>query len=399
MLKQAEKFAKRYGRVGNLLRLWMLVVIPAFSSLCCSKADTKPSVGEMKAAAKAQADQTAQAFIRRDYPLAASKIYPQALKAIGGKQGMLQAIERDEKDMAAFGSVIQSVTVGDVTEILDSELEKFAIVPETLVLSVEGGTLKKASYLLAISGDGGLNWTFVDGAGLTKPLATLRRMIPNLPSELKLPKPIPAEFTAATLKTPSRVVARSPGVVRDADLFPKYLTPGKTGDEEDFVIGISPTGAGNEKVAPSSTAASLPTIVVDRADYKITLPLGSTVDPVDVSVDINHFTVANFPNGTSLMMVVLDDKSRAESAFRTTMDKYKEQMKDPVETTGDITIGRHAKSIIVTGGLNGKEFSIDGRMFTGKQKAFVAVSFYNKALAAETRQRVGQVLDSMVLKE
>ena len=60
------------------------------------------------------------------------------------------------------------------------------IVPQSLELRVPDGRAKVRSFLVGVSSDQGINWTFIDGnIGEDR----IRVIVPHLPREMRLPPP------------------------------------------------------------------------------------------------------------------------------------------------------------------------------------------------------------------
>lgn len=139
---------------------------------------------------------------------------------------------------------------------------------------------------------------------------------------------------------------------------------------------------------------------VDRADYKITLPAGSTVDKEDDEVDADHLTTINLPNDNTMIIVVLDDKERAQSAFGRMSDRYKAKVKDGVlRKSGSFIQPKPTRADTVTGRLNGVTISFDLGLIEGKQKAFIVVFTYTGPEKATTIAMVQKAMRTFVIKE
>ena len=109
------------------------------------------------------------------------------VKKLGGKDRMVATLRSAMQQMAAMGMTLRSASVGDVTQIKESQSQQFAIVPEFIDYTTGRGSMRMESFLLGISDDGGRNWTFIDGSGISSNPALLRELLPNLPADLVLP--------------------------------------------------------------------------------------------------------------------------------------------------------------------------------------------------------------------
>ena len=310
---------------------------------------------EMKAAAKAQANDCAQAFFRADYDAFAAKMYPKLLEMSGGKENLIRTLQDGRKQMQADGGDIRSATIGDVTQLKESKSEEFAIVPETLEITLREGTLTAESYMLGISDDGGRTWTFLDGAGLQRMGDSIHTILPNFPADLQLPKP----------KQPTFVAARNPA-------------------------------ASQPTTAPSAVA--LP-VEIERADFKVNVPRGGAISPPPAEVDADHYVYVTLPKGNVLIFLVVDDKADGENRFDDLMTFYAGKLKDPAVSASDLFDNRHGRGKSVTGTIATLPYTFEGGLFDGKNKAFIVVSSYPQSAAAENRTILRAVLDSFVIKE
>ncbi|HEV2915297.1 MAG TPA: hypothetical protein VGX92_18605 [Pyrinomonadaceae bacterium] len=136
---------------------------------------------------KAQAEELAEAFLRRDFYKVASLTYPKAVRLMGGRARMVAFLNRSMKQAEAENVRILSNTVGEPKEIIRVGRQLFAIIPATLKMKVPGGTLTGQSFLIGISNDDGENWTFVDSAGVTD-RARLKTLFPAAADKLKIPE-------------------------------------------------------------------------------------------------------------------------------------------------------------------------------------------------------------------
>ena len=137
---------------------------------------------------KEQAQEIADAMVRRDYPRLLDRTYPRVLELMGGRDVALAAIEREAKQFQTKDTGLVGVTVGEPREFVQVEKEGFAIVPTTMTIKVPEGTLVGEAFLLGISSDGGHNWTFVSSdAGAANP-KMLQSLFPAAADKLRIPE-------------------------------------------------------------------------------------------------------------------------------------------------------------------------------------------------------------------
>jgi hypothetical protein len=140
---------------------------------------------EVAEAARRDAHAMYEAFRKGKLDEFAAYTYPGLLKMAGGKQKMVEMLEKGLADMAKEGFRFVSGVVAPPTQVVKAGSELHALLPLKQVMSAPGGELNLAGHLLGISADGGKTWTFIDSAKLTA--ATVRQILPNYNPELKLP--------------------------------------------------------------------------------------------------------------------------------------------------------------------------------------------------------------------
>lgn len=126
-----------------------------------------------------------KAFTSRDYNTIADYTYPGILELVGGKVEMLKKLESDTKEMEAKGVKVISVTIGEPSDIYETEKEIQCILPQIITMEVPKGTMEAKSTLIAISSDNGKTWYFIDTSG--NDIETIRKMLPNVSPEINLP--------------------------------------------------------------------------------------------------------------------------------------------------------------------------------------------------------------------
>jgi hypothetical protein len=138
---------------------------------------------------------------------------------------------------------------------------------------------------------------------------------------------------------------------------------------------------------------------LDRADYKITLPEGATVDKPDDDIDADHMTTVNLPNGNAMIFIVVDDTQLVPDMLGKLTNKYKEKIKDAVVGKTDaFDQAKATKSVLVSGKLNGLRFSFAMGEFDRKQKALVVIFTYPQSEKAETTGIVRKALSTLTIK-
>ena len=140
----------------------------------------------LKTDLKALAEATAEALLRKDFNTVADFTYHKVVKLMGGRDETVSAIGQEMTKAERKGITLVSVTVGEPKEVKKFGKQLFSIVPTTLNMKVRDGTMVAQSFMIAVSEDGGKNWTFVDGA-IAVDKTTLRELFPYAANKLQLP--------------------------------------------------------------------------------------------------------------------------------------------------------------------------------------------------------------------
>jgi hypothetical protein len=135
---------------------------------------------------KAQAEETANAFARKDFNTIVDTTYPKVVEFMGGREKMIPVIEQGVKQAEREGITFVSITVDEPKGIVNVGKRLFGIVPTRLRMRVPEGTLVGESFMIGVSEDGGKKWTFIDGAGADK--HRLRALFPSAADKLQLPE-------------------------------------------------------------------------------------------------------------------------------------------------------------------------------------------------------------------
>ena len=147
---------------------------------------TQPDRERAKLTARRDATEINEAAIRGDFETVVSKTLDRVVELSGGRKQMIALIIKGNADLKAAGMAVQAAEIGDPSEPIAHGNEQFLVVPLALVMSVPGGTLRSPTFLIGASNDRGETWKVVNG---DVAIETVKRVIPNLPTQLKLPFP------------------------------------------------------------------------------------------------------------------------------------------------------------------------------------------------------------------
>jgi hypothetical protein len=108
------------------------------------------------------------------------------VKQFGGREKMIAFFTKETKNLNSKGFEIRAVKVSKISQVVADGEKMFAVAPFTTEIKVPGGSLTDSSFMLGISLDKGKTWRFINGDKVSE--EKVKKMLPNLPAELKLPK-------------------------------------------------------------------------------------------------------------------------------------------------------------------------------------------------------------------
>ena len=140
-----------------------------------------------------EAKKVGNALVQEDYRTVLKYTHPKLLSTAGGEDRMLELLRATMKQMAEQGIKISQVEIEAPEKIYQGGAELYCLLPQTLTMTVQGGTLASKSGLLGISGDKGKNWYFLDIAQLTNENVT--DLFPEFNKDLVFPERQQPVFT------------------------------------------------------------------------------------------------------------------------------------------------------------------------------------------------------------
>lgn len=126
-----------------------------------------------------------KALESKDYNTLVDYTYPAVIEQMGGKEAMVKVIESGFTQLESQGVHFRSVEFGAAGKVYKAGDQLHALVPQKIVLAVQGGSVTASSHLLAISQDNGNHWSFLDTSQLDK--EAIKGLLPNYNDELVIP--------------------------------------------------------------------------------------------------------------------------------------------------------------------------------------------------------------------
>jgi hypothetical protein len=134
---------------------------------------------------KEQVSELAKATLSNDYEKLIMHTYPKLIELMGGREKMKSVIISGMDNLKEKGISIEDVSFGEPGKIYKAGKERHCLVPEKIVMKIKGGHMIVNSYLLAISGDKGKFWYFLDCSNSKENLLPL---FPNFNHKLIIPE-------------------------------------------------------------------------------------------------------------------------------------------------------------------------------------------------------------------
>jgi hypothetical protein len=135
---------------------------------------------------KQQANEMAQAFLKKDFKTFSNYTYPKLIELIGGEENYLKLLEQLMSGPDA--PVFLKLSFGEPSKIINTGKELQAVLPRISEIKVSEGVLVSNSPLIALSLNNGKNWYFIDTA-LDGGIEKIRIQFPNISKDLGLPSP------------------------------------------------------------------------------------------------------------------------------------------------------------------------------------------------------------------
>jgi hypothetical protein len=163
-------------------------ILRAFVALsCCVQAASAQPAKDPGARLLEQAKNQTDAMVAGDYETVISLTYPPSIASIGGAEGAVRSMKSVMTKMQADGMRITSITLGTASPIIHEDMGDVALVPTVTKLKFKEKNVTQKSYVVGISQDHGLKWTFVDGTQL--PPDKVPYIFPRLAAAVDIPRP------------------------------------------------------------------------------------------------------------------------------------------------------------------------------------------------------------------
>lgn len=107
-----------------------------------------------------QSKKMAKGFMNKEYNTLLKYTHPNIIKMGGGKTKIIQLIAKEMNTIENNGFKFTEVAMGQPIQVIKTDKNIQAILPQTIVLSKFDKDVKSITYLWAISYNNGKNWFF-----------------------------------------------------------------------------------------------------------------------------------------------------------------------------------------------------------------------------------------------
>jgi hypothetical protein len=148
---------------------------------CRAKAPDDP----LAETVKAEVDKMMTATADGRYEVVIDMTHPKALEEMGGREKALEVIGVAMDQLKGKGVRFKVTEVGKPT-VVKGDGGHYAVAPYTMEVTAPGKKATSRTAVVGVSVDGGKTWKFVNTD--TKGEAEIRKILPDLPRDLKIPK-------------------------------------------------------------------------------------------------------------------------------------------------------------------------------------------------------------------
>ncbi|QEC44015.1 hypothetical protein [Pseudobacter ginsenosidimutans] len=157
-----------------------------FVLFCLSSVNSQQTIKDHSKSIKEQAEKMGELLVKKEYDSFARYNHPTILEMMGGKQKMIEVLEKSINEMEAEGISFTKVSFGQPSTVIPVKNELQCTVPQEIEMKMPNGRMVTKSTLIAVSEDNGKTWWFLDTAG--KDISVMKQILPNLSSKIVIPE-------------------------------------------------------------------------------------------------------------------------------------------------------------------------------------------------------------------
>lgn len=165
--------------LSRKLTFILALIVPVLLTSCNSTESMKKTIEK-------QFSDMSNAYLRGNIPAYVDYMYPVIVERAGGRDSTIKLIEMLVQTLNSTGRQIKTINYGNISEIVKAGKELHCIVTQTLEMSRPDGTDIMETSVLAVSGDKGKNWKFLDVSGADA--KALKDIFPDYNEKLVIPE-------------------------------------------------------------------------------------------------------------------------------------------------------------------------------------------------------------------
>ena len=154
-------------------------IIPVLLMSCKNTESMKKNIEQ-------QFVEMSNAYLKGNIPAYVDFMYPKIVERAGGRDSTIKLIQVLVQTLNSTGRQIKSINYGNISEILKAGKELHCIVSQTIEMTRPDGTDIMETSVLAVSGDKGKNWKFLDVSGAN--VKALKEIFPDFNDKLQIPE-------------------------------------------------------------------------------------------------------------------------------------------------------------------------------------------------------------------
>ncbi len=167
--------------IRNLITILTALIILGAAPSQASEVMTE----SQRKAVQKTVDEVKKAFLSKDADALASLLYPEILKAMGGKEQAVKMIKAEEEKNAAAGAIIESMVYTLSDTVYTGTDFKLTFVSTIMTARTGDTRMESKSFNVAFIPLHGDRWYLLDGTRLSLP--QFRSLFRGFPEDLKLP--------------------------------------------------------------------------------------------------------------------------------------------------------------------------------------------------------------------
>lgn len=140
-------------------------------------------------AIKLSAIEMGNALVQKNTKKFISYMHPVMIKLAGGENKLRMISDSAINVFEQFGGKVSKINFGNPSEVVNHKNLLQAVIPQTMTLTSFFADIELATNLIAISGDGGKSWQFIDTNLFN--LEQIKTALPEISSTLVIPKSTP----------------------------------------------------------------------------------------------------------------------------------------------------------------------------------------------------------------